>query len=206
MPRRPHPAGAGEQHGVNRMRTRGLFVLIMTVALTAAESVPAATDDTLSEIVNFRSYSDWLASSGQPTEPQFPALKDAGFERVVFLAFSDHHESIPHEDRLVAGLGMDYIQIPVDWEAPSRSDFYAFAGVLRNAPRKKTLVHCQVNFRASSFSFLYRVLYDEVDMAQAKDDLDSVWVPNDTWRRFIFDVLEAHGRSPHCDSCLWAGE
>ena len=40
-------------------------------------------------------------------------------------------------------------------------------------------------------------------MAEAKEDLDSVWVPNDTWRRFIFEILEENGRSPHCDACLW---
>lgn len=201
--RPPGPADDGDTARGMRMRTTILFVLIMTVTLPAAQSLLAADEVPLSQIVNFRLYSDWLASSGQPTEPQFPALKKAGFERVVFLAFSDHHESIPHEDRLVTGLGMDYIQVPVDWEAPSRGDFYAFAGVLQTTPRKKTLVHCQVNFRASSFSFLYRVLYEGVDMGQAKDDLDSVWMPNDTWRQFIFDILEENGRSPDCDACLW---
>ena len=172
----------------------------MTLILLGAEAAGAAGPDT---IINYREYSASLASSGQPTRSQFPALREAGFERVVFLAFTDHDESVPNEDRIVTGLGMDYVQIPIDWEAPSRSDFRAFAGVMRQEPQKKTLVHCQVNFRASSFSFLYRVLYQEVDMAEAKDDLDSVWVPNDTWRRFIFDVLEENGRSPHCDACLW---
>ena len=132
-------------------------------------------------------------------------MKKAGFERVVFLAFSDHHESIPDEDRAVKELGMEYIHIPVDWEAPTPGDFYAFAAVLEQDPDRKTLVHCQVNFRASAFSFLYRVLFEDVDMAEAKADLDSIWVPNDTWRRFIFDVLEENGRSPHCDTCLWGG-
>jgi protein tyrosine phosphatase (PTP) superfamily phosphohydrolase (DUF442 family) len=187
------------------MDTRGKIVLIITTFLVG---VPAATSASAAEpddIVNYRGYSDRLASSGQPTRSQFPGLKEAGFERVVFLAFTDHDESVPHEDRIVSRLGMDYVQIPVDWEEPARSDFYAFAGVMRQEPPKKTLVHCQVNFRASSFSFLYRVLYEDVDIGQAKDDLDSVWVPNDTWRQFIFDILEENGRSPHCDACLWSG-
>jgi hypothetical protein len=74
---------------------------------------------------------------------------------------------------------------------------------MSQAPELKTLVHCQVNFRASSFSFLYRVLHQDVPMGQAKDDLDSVWVPNETWRKLIFAILEENGRSPHCDACLW---
>ncbi len=180
-------------------------VRIITIGWLAAAAGTAGGAEMPRDIVNYREYSPSLSSSGQPTAAQFPALMEAGFERVVFLAFTDHEESVAGEDRIVSGLGMDYIQIPVDWEAPSISDFDAFAGVMRQGPRKKTLVHCQVNFRASSFSFLYRVLFENVDMGQAKDDLDSVWVPNDTWRRFIFDVLEENGRSPYCDSCLWSG-
>ena len=178
-------------------------LLILLAGTAALLGVLTAKANELGDIVNYRLYSPGLASSGQPTETQLRMLKEAGFERVVFLAFTDHEGSIPHEDRLVKQLGMDYIQIPVDWEAPSRSDFLAFAGAMQGAAPKKTLVHCQVNFRASSFSFLYRVLYKDVDMAQAKDDLDSVWVPDATWQQFIFDILEENGRSPHCDSCLW---
>jgi len=181
-----------------------LIVRIITVGwLTAAAGTAAA--ESPGDIVNYREYSRWLSSSGQPTAAQFSAVKEAGFERVVFLAYTDHDESVPHEDRIVSELGLDYVQIPVDWEAPSNSDFNAFAGVMQRGPNKKTLVHCQVNFRASAFSFLYRVLFEDVDMAEAKADLDSVWVPNDSWRRFIFDVLEENGRSPHCDACLWGG-
>jgi hypothetical protein len=40
----------------------------------------------------------------------------------------------------------------------------------------------------------------------AKDDLNSVWVPNNTWRKLIFDVLEENGRSADCDTCLWESD
>ncbi len=170
------------------------FVLTGTGALAA----PGVDD-----IVNYREYSATLSSSGQPTEDQLESLAKAGFERVVFLAFSDHDESLAGEDRLVKGLAMEYAQIPVDWEAPSVSDFKMFAGLMGREPAGKTLVHCQVNFRASTFSFLYRVLFQDVPLDVAKEDLNTVWVPNGTWREFIFAVLEEYGRSPECDSCLW---
>jgi protein tyrosine phosphatase (PTP) superfamily phosphohydrolase (DUF442 family) len=170
------------------------FFLTGTTIATAADN---------GDIVNYREYSATLSSSGQPSEAQLEAVADSGFERVVFLAFSDHDESLANEDRLVKGLGMEYAQIPVDWDAPRNSDFYMFAGLMQREPEKKTLVHCQVNFRASTFSFLYRVLYQDVPVDLAKEDLNSVWVPNDTWRKFIFDVLEENGRSADCDSCLW---
>ena len=91
-------------------------------------------------------------------------------------------------------------------EAFEWSDFlwvYLFAGAMQRSPGKKTLLHCQANYRASAFSFLYRVLYEGVPMATAKKDLDSVWTPNQTWRELIFTVLKENDVSPHCDGCVW---
>jgi protein tyrosine phosphatase (PTP) superfamily phosphohydrolase (DUF442 family) len=183
--------------------TSSRLLALLAVAALLFDSPSGAAGDDLDDIVNYREYSPLLSSSGQPTRAQLASIRDAGFERVVFLAFSDHDESLEHEDRLVRELGMEYAQIPVIWDAPSSDDFHHFAGLMRDASPKKTLVHCQVNFRASTFSFLYRVLYGGVPMSSAKDDLNTVWVPNATWRALIFEVLEDSGRSPDCDDCLW---
>lgn len=163
----------------------------------------AAGAGSLDDLSNYREYSPTLSSSGQPSEEQLRSIRDSGFERVVFLALTDSNGSIDSEDSKVKALGMDFVHVPVVWESPSIGDFRTFAAAMRAQPDKKTLVHCQVNFRASTFSFLYRVLYQDVPTGEAKEDLDSVWVPNATWQAFIFDVLEDYGRSPDCDTCLW---
>jgi len=159
--------------------------------------------DQVDEILNYREYSATLASAGQPNEAQLGDAAGAGFERVVFLAFSDHERALAHEDRIVRDLGMEYVHIPVIWGAPHSNDFYAFAGAMQREKDRKTLVHCELNFRASSFTLLYRVLYLDVPLADAIDDLTAVWIPSDTWRQFIFSTLEENGVSPHCDECLW---
>jgi hypothetical protein len=68
---------------------------------------------------------------------------------------------------------------------------------------KKTLLHCQVNARATAFSFLYRVIYEDVPIAQAKEDMNTVWQPNEVWRDFIFAVMSENDRSPECEGCDW---
>jgi hypothetical protein len=108
-----------------------------------------------------------------------------------------------NKDVVVKELGMDYVHIPVIWDQPTASDFYAFAGSMQREPDRKTLLHCQVNYRASAFSFLYRVLYEDVSVAEAKADMNSVWQPNETWRQLIFEILEENGKSPHCPGCTW---
>lgn len=171
-----------------------VLVAIATVGSTAE----------LSEISNFRQYSPVFASSGQPTKAQLEDIDAAGFQRVIYIAFSNSGKALPNEDAIVKEHGMEYVHIPVTWDAPAAADFYAFADVMRRYPGKKTLLHCQVNFRASAFSFMYRVLYEDVDIADAKADMNTVWQPNETWRDLIFAVLEDNGKSPHCAGCDWA--
>ena len=157
----------------------------------------------LADIPNYREYSKTFASSGQPNKGQLQDAWVGGFERVIYLAFSDHESSIEGEDRISKELGMEYINIPVNWGSPTPGDFNLFAAVMQSAPDKKTLLHCQVNFRASSFSFLYRVIYEDVPIAQAKSDLNSVWTPNSVWTSFIHEVLAQHDISPECGGCDW---
>lgn len=160
----------------------------------------------LSEIRNYKEYSPLFSSSGQPSVEQLQAVSDAGFERIAYIAFSDSRGAIDNEDTVVKELGMDYVQVPVIWDAPSVSDFYAFAGAMQREPGKKTLLHCQANYRASAFAFLYRVLFLDVPVAEAKADMNAVWTPNETWRDLIFAVLADNGISPDCAGCDWTPE
>lgn len=177
-----------------------LDVLVLIGLCTCS---PLAAAQSLGDITNYREYSPSFASAGQPTEAQLAQVKDAGFERIVYIAFSTDGNAIANEDKLVRDLGMDYLHIPVVWNAPTVADFESFAAVMQRDPDRKTLLHCQVNMRASAFAFLYRVLYEDVPVAVAKADMNTVWAPNEIWRELIFDVLQAHGVSPDCAGCNW---
>lgn len=180
---------------------------IATASLLGALSTNAfavePTDPTLADVTNFRQYSATFASSGQPTKDQFSAIAENGFERIVYIAFTNNANALPDADQVVKGLGMEYMHIPVTWDNPLSSDFYAFADSLRRDTDKKTLLHCQVNARATAFSFLYRVIYEGVSIAEAKADMNTVWQPNETWRDFIFAVLAENGMSSECEECDW---
>ena len=154
-------------------------------------------------IYNYVEYSDRFASSGQPTEDQLKAQKTAGLERVIYVAFNDHENSLESEDRVAKELGLDYLQIPVDWKAPQKRDYYLIEQAMLLEPERKTLLHCQANFRASAFALLYRVLQNGVPLGQAKADMNSVWVPNSVWTNFILDVLGENNVETACSACDW---
>jgi len=164
-----------------------------------AMSVPAHADIDDSDapsglsLLNRIDYSPSLTTSGQPTQAELPLIASAGFDRIIFLAFTDHPRAVAHEDDIVRGLGLQFIHIPVEWESPSQQDFAAFAAVMQTHGSGRTLVHCEVNFRASVFGFLYQVLYEGADMDEAMSLLQSIWVPNDAWEAFIAREMRHKG-------------
>ena len=126
-----------------------LFLPVMpSVAEVSRENAPLSENTTLS-LLNEIQYSSHLITAGQPSEEQFRKLAEAGFQRVIFLAFNDHKNALKNEDRVARSEGLEFVHIPVAWNAPTRDDFNTFAAVMR--PKEKTLVHCEVNFRASVF-------------------------------------------------------
>ncbi|MBN4053630.1 protein tyrosine phosphatase family protein [Haliea sp. AH-315-K21] len=178
-----------------------LITLFSSLSITsnALEDV----NSELAEITNFLQYSDRFASAGQPSREQFQAIADNGFERVVYIAFTNNQNALSDADQLIKSLGMEYMHIPVAFDNPLPDDFYAFADSMQRNTSKKTLLHCQINARATAFSFLYRVIYQDVPVAEAKADMNTVWQPNAVWRDFIFDVLAQNGKSPDCMDCDW---
>ncbi|MBQ13698.1 MAG: phosphatase [Gammaproteobacteria bacterium] len=185
------------------MRMQRLTLSFMGLIFLASSALAVEeTNSALAEVLNFRQYNENFASSGQPTVDQFQTIKDNGFERIVYIAFTNGN-AVPDEDQIVKGLGMEYMQVPVDFGNPLPSDFYAFADSVQRDTGKKTLLHCAVNARATAFSFLYRVIYDDVAVIDAKADMNTVWQPNAVWRDFIFEVLAQNGKSPECPTCDW---
>ena len=155
------------------------------------------------DISNYREYSQGFASSGQPTTAQLKSISKSGVERVIYIAYADHKGALKDEDRIVKDLGMDYVHIPVDFGAPTLADFQIFAGVMQSSPDTRTLLHCQVNYRASAFAFLYRIIYMDVPAPEAINDLKGVWTPNEDWFRFLNTVADQYGLNINCDACDW---
>jgi protein tyrosine phosphatase (PTP) superfamily phosphohydrolase (DUF442 family) len=181
------------------------FLPIFFVLPSWSSAMEASGPD-LADISNFRQYNSLFASSGQPTREQYQSLADHGFERVVFLAFNSSNGALPDADQLIKNLGMEYMHVPVDFNNPLPDDFYTFADSMQHNTSKKTLLHCVVNFRASAFSFLYRVIYEGIPIAEAKADMNSVWQPNEVWRDYIFSIMAEHDLSPVCEACDWSVE
>lgn len=169
-----------------------LLLWLLSIFGAHAGGTGAGSEKALS-LLNQIDYSPSLTTSGQPTEEALGLAARSGYSRVVFLAFTNHQNALEHEDVMVKALDMEFVHIPVEWEAPSLADFEAFVAAMQVPTQQRTLLHCEVNFRASVFGFLYQVIYEGVPMDEATSLMHAIWIPNEVWEDFIVQVLTVNG-------------
>ncbi len=129
--------------------------------------------------------SDFVATSGQPTEAQFSEIADAGYSLVVNLALPTSTHALANERDIVESAGMTYVHIPVSWETPQLSDLQSFFEIMQSAEGKKVWVHCALNMRVSCFMYLYRSLVLGLPDAEAKYPMSEIWQPDGAWAALI---------------------
>ena len=110
----------------------------------------------LTAIFNYLPIAPNIATSGQPTEKQLESIQASGFSKIINLAPPATDNSLKNEAALVVSLGMDYINIPVDFSNPSHEDFEKFVSHIASYTEQKIWVHCAANMRVSCFIFKYR--------------------------------------------------
>lgn len=147
--------------------------------------------ETLNSITNFFQILPLIGTAGQPTAEQFEAVRNAGFEVVVNLAMTSSDNAMPDEAEVVRGLDLEYVHIPVVWSNPTPEDLAQFFAVMDGNRDRRVFVHCALNWRVSSFMYLYRVLRLGADEEAARWDLLSIWEPDERWSQFIAAALGA---------------
>jgi protein tyrosine phosphatase (PTP) superfamily phosphohydrolase (DUF442 family) len=171
-------------HLARRMCTIVAVLLAWATCALAQQSLPA--------IPNRVDINPRLVTSGQPSAAVLAQLGAQGFGADIYLAPPTVSDAIRDEAALVGRQGLVFVNIPIDFEHPTEQDYETFAAVLRALSGRKVLVHCQVNMRASSMVFLYRVIALKEDPAVAYQAVTGIWKPEGPWKRLIDDLLRKH--------------
>ena len=151
--------------------------------------MPDARD--FGEIYQYRQATADLATSGQPREDQFEAIASGGYEVVINLALHDDPRySLADEPATVRALGLEYVHIPVEFEAPSAHDLQQFFEAMNTHKERRVWLHCAANLRVTAFLGLYRRLHDGWSEDRAFELMNDVWEPNGVWAEFIHRQLE----------------
>lgn len=133
-----------------------------------------------------------LLTSGQPSAIELSRLGEQGVQAVIYLAPATVSDAVKNEPDLLNKQGIEFVHIPIPFDAPLESHYEAVATALERLKDKKVLVHCQVNMRASTMVFLYRAIRLSEEPAQAYEAVSKVWKPEGAWKRLISTVLAKH--------------
>lgn len=94
-------------------------------------------------------------------------------------------EGFTYERRILEGLGITYIHIPVDFQNPTEQDFEQFCAVMDELKDKTVHVHCIANYRVSAFFYRYRRDVLGWDDAKTRAEMEAIWHPEGVWAAFI---------------------
>lgn len=136
-----------------------------------------------------------LVCSGQPTPAALRRLGALGFDAVMYLAPFSVGDAVREEPELLRAQGIEFAHVPMVWDAPTLAQVDQVLDTLKRwqGVKRQVLVHCQVNLRASSLVFLYRVLIGHEEPGRAWADVTRIWSPNKTWNGLIRAALQRAG-------------
>lgn len=149
----------------------------------------------IKSIYNYKQFSPNLTTGGQPDENELHEIGRAGYEVVINLGLDGTEYSVQNEKEIIESYGIQYIHIPVSFEAPEVEKYWAFATFLKTVSYKKVFVHCAANKRVSIFMALFRVIEEGLPCRQAIEDILSIWEPSEVWENFMNELLRTTNKT-----------
>jgi protein tyrosine phosphatase (PTP) superfamily phosphohydrolase (DUF442 family) len=136
---------------------------------------------------NFRRLSHTVTTSGSVAGSDLAQLGAEGYDLVIDLLPADSPYAVADEGAILRSQGVGYVQIPVDFAAPARTDLQAFTTVMDENVGKTIHVHCAANYRVSAFYGLYALGKGWWSAEEADAHIRDIWNPAEypPWDRFV---------------------
>lgn len=177
-----------------RIEIRAVHALaVFVAAFSAVFSTAARCEDRGIQAPNVVAVSPTIVTSGQPTKESLAHLAEQGFKADIYLAPPTVPDAIPDEKDIVTGQGLEFVNIPIPFGKPTEADFEQFVAAMNRFQGQKVLVHCQVNMRASTMTFLYRVVIKHEPPEKAYEQVARVWSPRGPWKELAVAELRKAG-------------
>lgn len=150
----------------------------------------------LGQIQLFQYVHPHLFASALPNADQLAQIKAYGIDTLIHIAPNSAHPDSQALDRLCLDLGLNYIQIPLDYDSPAADQALLILDLIDFLCTEKMLWLCCPDLqRCSSLLYVYRQFFMQMDLAAAHPLLEATWEPNPTWTGLIHALtLQLQGR------------
>ncbi len=146
---------------------------------------------TIQDIKAFHKISDTLISAGQPTGEQYIKLKEAGVEVVINVLRLNPPSDQP-DFSAIHKAGLRYYTVHYDNENPI-IPMKDFISLMKRVEGKNILVHCALNWRASSILDAYfQITTGKINQNAINPSVDLAGVAHEypSMGHFIYTIQE----------------
>lgn len=119
--------------------------------------------------------SSTITTSGRLQERDPARLAQLGIRHVVNLALDSHPEALAGEAQAMASAGLDYLHIPIPFDAPEPAHYERFKEAIAGA-QGPVHVHCIMNWRVSALFYLLHLEHG-MPKAEAREIMAKQWDP-----------------------------
>lgn len=154
--------------------------------------VSAYGQNSIRKLKNYVPISEKLHTCGQITGESLDVLKKEGVKAIISVN-AEEFGAIENLKRQAQGQGISFVNVPVSWEKPTIASLEDFFEAMDKYKEVELLVHCQLNWRASAFVYLYRTIRLKEPKKEAAKALKKIWNPEkyEAWDAF-FKRAEKH--------------
>ena len=158
------------------------------IAATLATSA-YAQDPLAEEIPNYTRPDEEIAFAGQPPEPVFAKLKEAGFKTILSLRSPDEIDF--DEKKAVEEQGMTFVNIPIASRAITDDNVAEFSRVVSDPDNKPLLIHCGRAGRVGGMWYIYRTLFDKAPEEQSLEEALARGLASPALEAVVKDYVES---------------
>jgi len=164
-------------------------ILTFAFAVGLITATGYAQDPLAEEIPNYTRPDEEIAFAGQPPEPVFAKLKEAGFQTILSLRNPD--EISFDEKKAVEEQGMTFVNIPIVSTAITDEKVAEFSRVVSDPDNKPLLIHCGRASRVGGMWYIYRALFDKAPEEQSLEEALAAGLASPALEAVVKDYVES---------------
>jgi uncharacterized protein (TIGR01244 family) len=163
------------------------------LALAVAVPSIAQTKQERPGIVNFTQVDAVVACGGATETKALDGLRKDGFKTVINLRLpTEQGANIEQNSAYATEIGLKYISIPFNGQAPEAKSVDTFLGTIANKANQPVYIHCGSASRVGAMWMVKRVLQDGWAVDKATEEAKLIGLRSPTLEQFAVEYINTH--------------
>jgi uncharacterized protein (TIGR01244 family) len=169
------------------------FTAITLVTLLAGATVAAQQKMERPGITNYTKVDAVVACGGATETSALAGLKADGFKTIINLRQpTEQGANIEQNAAAAKELGLNYVNIPVNGQAPDPKTVDQFLETIANKANQPAYIHCASASRVGAYWLVKRVLQDGWVIDKATEEAKLIGLRSPALEKFALEYIAAH--------------